>query len=86
MTTQTLPRSLDDAPAPSSLLLALVAAVGMATIGVISRVTGLPAESITFYRLGLGAACLLAYLLLTGRAAGLSALQAALLRTSSVSR
>ncbi|BBI71678.1 hypothetical protein HAALTHF_15090n [Vreelandella aquamarina] len=41
--------------APSSLLLAIVAAVGMATIGVISRITGLNAESITFYRLGLGA-------------------------------
>ncbi|SFT97610.1 DMT family transporter [Halomonas saccharevitans] len=76
MTTQTLPRSLDDALALSSLLLALVAAVGMATIGVISRVTGLPAESITFYRLGLGAACLLAYLLLTGRVAGLRTLPA----------
>ena len=36
--------------APSSLLLAVVAAVGMATIGVISRITGLNAESITFYR------------------------------------
>ena len=34
--------------APSSLLLAVVAAVGMATIGVISRITGLNAESITW--------------------------------------
>ncbi|MFO7648882.1 DMT family transporter [Halomonas sp. 3H] len=61
-------------PALGSLLLAVVAAVGMATIGVISRITGLPAESITFYRLGLGAVFLLAYLLFTGRAAGLRTL------------
>ncbi len=60
--------------APSSLLLAVVAAVGMATIGVISRITGLNAESITFYRLGLGALFLLGYLLLTKRHAGLTTL------------
>lgn len=59
---------------PSSLLLAVVAAVGMATIGVISRITGLNAESITFYRLGLGATFLLAYLVLTKRHAALNAL------------
>ncbi|APE31344.1 EamA family transporter [Halomonas aestuarii] len=70
----TASRRLDDTPAPSSLLLAIVAAVGMATIGVISRKTGLPAENITFYRLGLGAAFLLAYLALVGRTAGLRAL------------
>lgn len=52
---------------PSSLLLAVVAAVGMATIGVISRITGLGAESITFYRLGLGAVFLFIYLTLSGR-------------------
>ncbi|GAA3897345.1 DMT family transporter [Halomonas cibimaris] len=51
----------------SSLLLAVAGAVGMATIGVISRITGLSAESITFYRLGLGAFFLLLYLLLTRR-------------------
>ncbi|MED5459864.1 MAG: DMT family transporter, partial [Pseudomonadota bacterium] len=60
--------------APSSLLLAVVAAVGMATIGVISRITGLNAESITFYRLGLGPLFLLGYLLLTKRHAGLTTL------------
>ncbi|UYO73307.1 DMT family transporter [Halomonas qinghailakensis] len=53
--------------APSSLILAVVAAVGMATIGVISRITELNAESITFYRLSLGAAFLLIYLVLTKR-------------------
>ncbi|WNK19954.1 DMT family transporter [Halomonas piscis] len=51
----------------SSLLLAVAGAVGMATIGVISRITGLNAESITFYRLGLGAFFLLLYLVLTRR-------------------
>jgi len=51
----------------SSLLLAVAAAVGMATIGVISRITELGAESITFYRLGLGAGFLLLYLIITRR-------------------
>ncbi|AVI62234.1 DMT family transporter [Halomonas sp. GFAJ-1] len=60
--------------APSSLVLAVVAAVGMATIGVISRITELSAESITFYRLGLGAAFLLIYLVLTKRHVSLKAL------------
>ncbi|RUR31974.1 DMT family transporter [Vreelandella andesensis] len=59
---------------PSSLVLAVVAAVGMATIGVISRITELNAESITFYRLGLGAAFLLVYLVLTKRHAALKKL------------
>lgn len=63
-----MPASSQPAAVPlSSLLLAVAGAVGMATIGVISRTTGLNAESITFYRLGLGAFFLLLYLVLTRR-------------------
>lgn len=39
-------------------LIAAAAAISMATIGVFSRYSGLPAETLTFFRLGLGALCL----------------------------
>ena len=50
------------------LLMAVASAVLMGTIGVISRYAGLSAETLTFYRLGLGAVLMLAYLLLVGQA------------------
>ncbi|MDN6297570.1 MAG: DMT family transporter [Halomonas sp.] len=64
-----MPNDIHQKPAIpfSSLLLAVVGAVGMATIGVISRITQLNAESITFYRLGLGTLFLLLYLIITRR-------------------
>lgn len=50
------------------MLLAVMSAVLMATIGVFARYAALPAEHITFYRLVIGAACMLAFMLLSGKA------------------
>ncbi|PSL13864.1 threonine/homoserine efflux transporter RhtA [Marinobacterium halophilum] len=50
------------------LLMAVASAVLMGTIGVISKYVGLSAETLTFYRLGFGAALMLGYLLLVGQA------------------
>ncbi len=49
------------------LFMAVASAVLMGTIGVISKYAGLSAETLTFYRLGLGAALMLGYLLLAGQ-------------------
>lgn len=49
------------------LWMAVASAVLMGTIGVISRYAGVSAETLTFYRLGLGALLMLGYLLLIGR-------------------
>lgn len=55
---------MDAAP----LLFAFLSAVLMGTIGVFSKITGLPAEVITFFRLMLGAGFMLIYLVLIGKA------------------
>lgn len=49
------------------LFMAVASAVLMGTIGVISQYAGLSAETLTFYRLGFGAALMLGYLLLVGQ-------------------
>jgi len=49
------------------LLMAVASAVLMGTIGVISRYAGVSAETLTFYRLGLGAVLMLGYLLAVGQ-------------------
>ncbi len=46
----------------SAILLAFLSAILMGTIGVFSKITGLPAEIITFFRLFLGALFLVTYL------------------------
>ncbi len=46
----------------SAILLAFLSAIFMGTIGVFSKITGLPAEIITFFRLFLGALFLVIYL------------------------
>lgn len=51
------------------MLLALVSAVAMASSGVIARLSGLAAAELTFYRLAVGAFCLLLLLLVSGRLA-----------------
>lgn len=48
------------------LLFAIFAAIFMGTIGLVSRYTQLDAETITLFRLGLGAVFLLAWVMLTG--------------------
>lgn len=49
------------------VLLALVSAMAMASSGIIARVSGLPAAELTFYRLAVGALCLLVFVACTGR-------------------
>lgn len=53
------------------LILALVSAVSMASSGVIARLSGLAAAELTFYRLFVGALCLLILVLALGKAADL---------------
>jgi drug/metabolite transporter (DMT)-like permease len=52
----------------AALLFAFLSAVLMGTIGVFSKITGLPAELITFFRLGIGAMFMLIFLALTRQA------------------
>lgn len=47
------------------IIAALLSALLMGTIGVFSKITGLPAETITFFRLMLGAGFMLLFLLVT---------------------
>ena len=49
------------------VLLALVSAVAMASSGIIARFSGLSAAELTFYRLAVGALCLLVFVACTGR-------------------
>lgn len=49
----------------SFIFLAVTSAIFMGTIGPLARFTALPAEHITFYRLFLGALCMLIYMLLS---------------------
>jgi len=52
----------------TGISLAILSALFMGTIGVFSRITGLPAETITFFRLLLGAGFLAIFLLATRQA------------------
>lgn len=49
------------------VLLALVSAVAMASSGIIARLSGLAAAELTFYRLAVGAICLLLFVTATGQ-------------------
>lgn len=51
----------------TGITLAILSALFMGTIGVFSKITGLPAETVTFFRLLLGAAFLGIFLLCSGR-------------------
>jgi drug/metabolite transporter (DMT)-like permease len=51
----------------TGLITALLSALFMGTIGVFAKITGLDAEVITFFRLGLGAGFMLLFLLVTGQ-------------------
>lgn len=51
----------------TALLAAILSALGMGTVGVFAKVTGLGAEVITFFRLALGAGFMLLFLLVTGQ-------------------
>lgn len=55
----------------TGIALAILSALFMGTIGIFSRITGLPAETITFFRLLLGAGFLTVFLLTTRQAATL---------------
>jgi drug/metabolite transporter (DMT)-like permease len=55
----------------TGIILAILSALFMGTIGVFSKITGLPAETVTFFRLLLGAGFLAVYLLAKGRAGAL---------------
>ncbi|MDP3429313.1 MAG: EamA family transporter, partial [Desulfomicrobium sp.] len=55
----------------TGITLAILSALFMGTIGVFSRITGLPAETITFFRLLLGAGFLALFLLTTRQAVAL---------------
>lgn len=55
----------------SSIAYAVLSAVLMGTIGVFSKITGLAAETITFFRLLIGAAFMLAFLVGTGKTAAI---------------
>ncbi|CAM4097147.1 DMT family transporter [Shewanella aquimarina] len=50
-----------------AIIMALGSAVLMGTIGALARTANLDASIITFYRLLIGAACLITYMLLTGK-------------------
>ena len=52
---------------PIYILMALLSAMFMGTIGVFAKFTALPAEQVTFYRLVLASLFLMAYMLLTGK-------------------
>ncbi|QYJ92267.1 DMT family transporter [Shewanella spartinae] len=51
-----------------AVMMALGSAILMGTIGALARTANLEASIITFYRLLIGAACLIAYMLATGKA------------------
>ena len=55
----------------TGITLAILSALFMGTIGVFSKITGLPAETVTFFRLLLGAGFLAAWLLASGQGAAL---------------
>ncbi|WP_281560584.1 DMT family transporter [Thalassomonas sp. RHCl1] len=56
-----------NSPKLSFILLAITSAICMGTIGTLARFAALPAEHITFYRLFLGALCLLVYMLASSK-------------------
>ena len=51
----------------TAIIAAILSALGMGTVGVFAKITGLGAEVITFFRLALGACFMLLFLLLTGQ-------------------
>ncbi len=51
----------------TGILTAILSALFMGTVGVFAKITGLGAEVITFFRLGLGAVFMLLFLLATGQ-------------------
>ena len=51
----------------TAIAAAILSALGMGTVGVFAKVTGLGAEVITFFRLALGAGFMLLFLLATGQ-------------------
>ena len=51
----------------TGIVTAILSALFMGTVGVFAKITGLGAEAITFFRLGLGAAFMLLLLLITGQ-------------------
>jgi drug/metabolite transporter (DMT)-like permease len=51
----------------TGILTAILSALFMGTVGVFAKITGLGAEIITFFRLGIGAVCMFLFLLLTGQ-------------------
>ena len=53
----------------TGILAAILSALGMGTVGVFAKITGLGAEVITFFRLALGAGFMLLYLAATGQLA-----------------
>lgn len=61
-----MPQSVNS-PKLAFILLAITSAVCMGTIGTLARFAALPAEHITFYRLFLGALCLLLYMLASSK-------------------
>lgn len=58
------------------VILAILSALFMGTTGIFSRFTGLPAETVTFFRLFLGAGFLSFFLLASGRSAALKQIPA----------
>ncbi len=56
---------------PTGIVAAVLSALCMGTVGVFAKITGLNAEVITFFRLGLGAAFMALFLLATGQGAHL---------------
>ncbi len=52
---------------PLFILFALLSAIFMGTVGVLARYAAMPAEHITFYRLLLGAVCLVIFMLFSGK-------------------
>jgi len=51
----------------TGIVTAVLSALFMGTVGVFAKITGLDAEVITFFRLGLGAAFMVLFLLVTGQ-------------------
>ncbi|RVU32382.1 DMT family transporter [Neptunomonas marina] len=66
-------RHSDSQTLSTSILLAVLSAIFMGTIGIVSKTTGLSADVVTFYRLFFGAAIMLGYLVIARRAHLLSA-------------
>lgn len=62
---------MSEAISPKMVFLATVAAVSMGTIGVLARLSELDAATVTFFRLAIGGALLLALMFVTGQSSQL---------------